>query len=102
MLKMNSIEKNIQFNKKSIKSIDRLMDTISRRFPINAFVRIISKKNDFDKRSVIQPWSRQKYQIYGYKRPSFMNEPVGIYLKDQSTNMRMRGIYYANEMKLIV
>ena len=77
------------------------MQKTSMRFPINAFVRIISKKKDFDKRSVVQPWSKQKYQIYGYKRPLFLNEPVGIYLKEKSVNVRMSGIYYANEIKLV-
>jgi hypothetical protein len=77
------------------------MQKIKHLLPLNTRVRLKSKQEDFYKKSMINPWSKEVYLICGYKRPIFANTPPGLYLINEKTRMKMAGVFYRHELKEI-
>ena len=89
------------FHERDIALINTKMQKIKHLLPLNTRVRLKSKQEDFYKKSMINPWSKEVYLICGYKRPIFANTPPGLYLINEKTRMKMAGVFYRHELKEI-
>ena len=102
ILKQTVLKTKYEFSKDDIKAIDAKMNLVKKKFPLNCHVRIVSRTDEFSKKSVSNLWSETRYSVDGYKRPSDQNEPCAIYLRRLKSNTRVPGIFYPKELKVVL
>lgn len=92
-------QKSFDYSKNKLK-IDRKLNLIKSKLPLNTTVRVKVPKEKLLKRSHQSNLSDTIYLVNGFKRPLKFTEDIGIYLSDLK-GKDISGIFYYKQLKLI-